>query len=144
MLEAAQHSKAPRELQGDAEGPERGDVDGLGHPQDGPEGRRSRRRDGREAGEPSVEGTDDGEEWSIERRHEKVKRAGLEPERTVAEGVDGVARGLAPQQRKAQRAGRLRPRRALRRFQFSECNVDGAAPARSAAKTLAKVTGVLA
>ena len=44
------YSEAHGELQRDAEGPERGDVEGLGHPQDGPEGGRRRRRDGRELG----------------------------------------------------------------------------------------------
>ena len=62
----ALYSEAQGELQRDAEGPERGDVDGLGHPEGGPEGRRRRRRDGRELGEGGVEGADDGEERAVE------------------------------------------------------------------------------
>jgi hypothetical protein len=69
----ALYSEAQGELQRDAEGPEHGDVDGLGHPEGGPEGRRRRRRDGRELGECGVEGADDGEERAVEEGHERAE-----------------------------------------------------------------------
>ena len=69
---SALYSEAQGELQRDAEGPKRGDVEGLGHPEDGPEGRRRRRRDGRELGEGGVEGADDGEERAVEEGHERA------------------------------------------------------------------------
>jgi hypothetical protein len=104
-------------IQRDGHDAQRRDVYCLRHPQEGTESRADARRHARHLRQDLIEHTDDKEQRAVVREHEQVEggdRAEFHVEQLIPSGVDGVPRGLAPQQRPAQRAyrrGAVRPDR---------------------------------
>jgi hypothetical protein len=104
-------------IQRDGHDAQRRDVYRLRHPQESTESRANARRHARHLRQDLIEHTDDKEQRAVVREHEQVEggdRTEFHIEQLIPRRVDGVPRGLAPQQRPAQRLdrrGAVRPDR---------------------------------